>query len=656
MLNKKRLFVICLILFSILALMSLTQAQINYQFSVDNNGNEAELYELSVDMFPEYTTFSENPIYIDAGESKTIILTVNVPCEYEGAYRSNLIIYAQSSKKTIGTIPFDVNVPSCYGYDVQIGEKVITKGATKIVFKPYEGIYELCKGEEVAVPILITNTGQAKTLKFKLKGIDFAKLSGEKLFLKDNQNGVLYITIAPENEGNYTFNLGVMTDKSGNIPIDLSVKECYSVGISVSNVSVCGCETNSYNFFVKNKGLKKAEFGLELEGPEWLSLSLDQNFEIKSNESIGVGLDIDAPCSGFKTYNANIIAYLVDYPDIKAEDTIGITVLSEEDCYKTAIETEKSVIIDYKGISLPLKIINYGAKQLEYTIILEGPEWAKTDKNIIVLEEGDEKIINLNIKPGNDVDEGNYKIKIKLDSEEASYSKEILVKLRREGSIFETVTKISDSYSTYILSGVVVLLIILFLIFIAKKAKKTRSKKRKLKIKWLIWSITTILVLAVIVYLMIMFGSLLWYWAGWYRYYVYTGIALVVLIYLISRYLKPTQKNGNKETEKPKKTKEIEEKKKSEKKIEKRKKPKKKYLKHSLIMFIILILVGFFVYFSIYYGLLQYIKEFFLIYYPYIIAGVVLLVILILLLRFSGQIVNFLKGKNKKQKRKKTKF
>ena len=629
--NKKKVFVISLVLFSIFFLMSFAQAQTTYSFTINNNEDETEGYELSADMFSEYISFNENPAYINAGDSKTITLTAKIPCENAGSYSPNFIIYAQNTKETI-KIPFNINVPSCYGYEVQAGENIIAEKQAKVFFKPHEGAYELCVNEKASIPVLITNAAQARAFKFKLEGIDFAKLSGKELLLKANQKGVLYVSLEPGYEGNYTLDLGIITDKARNIPIDLRIKKCYSVwaDLAIDNIAICGCEPSSYDFFVGNNGLKKEKIGLKLEGPEWVSLGITQDIELEAGKNGTVGLNIDAPCTA-RTYDADIIAYLADNPDIKAEEPIIIAILSKEDCYKTEIETSDRVRIDYNGISLPVKIINYGAARIDYSVVLEGQEWVKADNNTISLEPGEIKTINLGILPGEDIKEGNYKIKIKLDSEKASYSKEVIVRLRKESTILENISnniaKWYNSYYRYFLSGVgviLVLVIVLFLILSTKKArlKAEKKRKRRIKIKWLKW-LLVLLVLAGLAYLIKLFDQTVWGWILWYRYYIYTLVALVIAVYLIRKVF-------GKRKKRLKKAKKIEEKKTAEKNIKKIKKPKK-HFRYFFIVLVALILAAIFVYFSVYYNLLQYVSEFLLVYYLYIIAGIVLLIILILL-------------------------
>lgn len=658
--NKKKVFLTIVILFSILSLLSFAQAQTtNYQFTINNNGDETEVYELSVDRFSDYVTFSENPVSIGAGKSQIITLESTIPCENEGKHGVSFNLYGQKSKKII-EIPFDINVASCYGYEVQIGEKVITTDATKVVFKPYEGSYEFCKDEKASIPILITNKNQAKNFKFNLEDIDFAKLSGKKLSLQANQKGVLYIDLLPLVAGDYDFNLSIATDETRKIPISLKTKNCYSVSVDfgVDNIAICGCEPYAYDFLVTNNGIKKEEIGLKLEGPDWISLGLNQNFELESGKSISVGLNIDAPCKS-KKYAADIIAYLTAQPDIRATDSIGITILSKDDCYETRIETDDIVKIDYNGTSLPVRVTNYGTEQIVYSIVLEGPEWIKMmGNNTLSLEPEETKIIDLGIRPGEDVEEGDYDIKINLNSEKASHSKDIEIELRKKSIVLENITGWYGSYKNYvwIIAGLMVLLIIpaYFLIFITGAKTKTKKKsKRKIKREWMIWLliilISTALAYLVGTLIIKILNSLLWQKILWFRYYIYTIIIVIAAIYLISmvRRAQKKKKKKLKKSQKKIETKKIEEKKKSEKKSKKNNKIKRKHLRYFLIIPLILILAGILFYFFIPdNSLLQHITGFLLLYYPYIIAGIILLVILILLLSFGMD-------KNKKQKSKK---
>src|SRR3989338_3016647 len=381
--NKKKVFLTG-VLFSIslllsLLLMSFAQAgPETYQFTINNDGDKAESYELSVDLFSEYITFSENPVSINSKESRIITLTADIPCENTGSYSLNFVVYARESKETI-KIPFSINVPSCLGYDAQLGENVITKNATKIVFRPYSGIYELCANEKSSIPVLITNNAQPKSFGFDVTDIGFEKLSGKKLSLKANQMGVVYLNLIPAEEGNYTLNVSIATEKARKLPLSFEVKKCYSawVDFGVDDLSICGCEPYSYDISVGNDGIKREEIALELDAPDWISLGVNQNFWLDAGENMSIGLNMNVQCAARK-YSAKLAAYISGQPELKFEDSLGVSVVSKEECYKTAIEAPDRIVTDYDGISLPIKVISYGAQQIAYSVDIEGPEWVKS--------------------------------------------------------------------------------------------------------------------------------------------------------------------------------------------------------------------------------------------------------------------------------------
>ena len=212
--------------------------------------------------------------------------------------------------------------------------------------------------------------------------------------------------------------------------------------------------------------------------------------------------------------------------------------VSKEECYKTAIEAPDRIVTDYDGISLPIKVISYGAQQIAYSVDIEGPEWVKSDSSNVNLGPGGIVVINLAINPGEDVKEGNYKAKISMDSEKVSYSKDIYIRLRKKNPFFEGFAKLFSSYSAYIYSIAGIALVVILMLFLAssaRKSQKIKTEKRRRKRKsraWLAWLF--ILIFAGLVYLantlLAKQTSLLWQLIIWWRYYIY---ALVIAILII---------------------------------------------------------------------------------------------------------------------------
>ena len=109
-----------------------------YEFKLKNNEAFAESYSLSTDLFPEYVTFSENPVSVDSGDIKSVLAHINLPCSVEGVYDLNLVVDAEKSKTTTKT-PIKLNIVSCSEFNVELGNSfAITEEPANFTFTAHE--------------------------------------------------------------------------------------------------------------------------------------------------------------------------------------------------------------------------------------------------------------------------------------------------------------------------------------------------------------------------------------------------------------------------------------------------------------------------------------------------------------------------------------
>ena len=189
---------------------------------------------------------------------------------------------------------------------------------------------------------------------------------------------------------------------------------------------------------------------------------------------------------------------------------------------------------------------------------------------------------------------------------------------------------------------------------VTKKVEKKESNKvseknvenkvvdtRKLKLfEYVYLILVALLFLSVIVYSIYKFFggkfAMLMVYAGYVKSYVlYLIIGVVVLalaIFIINIIKKKgNEKKGNgKSVKKPKKVSE----KKDAKKLSKN---TKKSIKNAAIIILGLIILSGIVYSFIYFNLVNHIKDFFVVYYPYILMGIGILVIMVLILNFYSK-------------------
>ena len=100
----------------------------------------------------------------------------------------------------------------CYDYGLEQGEVVDV--SDKVSFLPHESSYLLCKGEQKAIPILITNNenfGNRYILVFD--GPEFASLNIDKVQLDGNKAGIFLINYdTTDVEGEFDFNLNAISE------------------------------------------------------------------------------------------------------------------------------------------------------------------------------------------------------------------------------------------------------------------------------------------------------------------------------------------------------------------------------------------------------------------------------------------------------------
>ena len=173
-----------------------------------------------------------------------------------------------------------------------------------------------------------------------------------------------------------------------------------------------------------------------------------------------------------------------------------------------------------------------------------------------------------------------------------------------------------------------------------KKVGKKIVKRRKLKLFEYIYLILVILLfLAIAGYTIYRFSNksvpvdkfvLVKDFAKGYSSYFIGGVVILVLLVAVINFVRKKRKNRG-----PKKIKEE----KVAKKVKKKKVNKKlmKKIRSWVIIIIGLVVLSGIIYSFIYYNLIDYVKAFWVVYYPYILMGIGILAILLLILHFQSK-------------------
>jgi MFS family permease len=577
---------------------------------------------------------------------------------------------------------------------VQLGDPYVNiKDTSKIKFMAHSDYYEMCSLDRTTVPILITNQNKfSDTFRFEVDK-EYASLSVKSAVLKSGKSAVLPLTIIPpaDSEDNTTLILDIITEKEAlkrSVIIKTNIKNCYLFDLTIDNDNdeICGCDKETYSIVLQNNGRNTDTFTLTLDTPEWVNLTLENDtFELYDGGKKEIQLEISPSCEEKGSFTIDVTA-VSEKSKVVLKDELEFNVLSQNECYNTIISAD-NVNIDYFGKNIPVTIKNKGIKNADYSLSVEGVEWYTLSQTEFSLKPNGEKTLNLALYPYEDVVEGDYGIDIKAKANEKEVTKSISVKLKKQDAVSKNIKFYLNYFKYFIGLGVILLIIILGLKILIKKNVKKRIKKikkeekkveekkvvkqvdkpkKKIKLWPFIIYFVFLALLVLFTYstfkykehyekaLSFVSGLFTNYVVpyGSYFKYLLLGIGIILIIILVIDFFrKKSKRKAVKKKVKVKKEKIIEIKKISIKKIKKRKLKLFEYIYLVLVILLFLAIVVYTIYRfsgkSLPFDKLVLINTFLKAYYPYFIAGIIILVL-------GAVFVNFLKKKLKKIKEQKS--
>ncbi len=189
------------------------------------------------------------------------------------------------------------------------------------------------------------------------------------------------------------------------------VKKCYGSTLSGTESVLRSCPNGvaKYDMTLSNNGEYKESFVIEADGQikDKLTLS-DKLVVLEKGETKKVVAYVKAPAQD-GSYSFNV----------KSTGQIGGTlesfnaVINVDPCYAFSMDIQGNnsyTMCERTLLSIPIKVENKGTVQNTYDLKVDGPEWAKLDKNQFVLEAGEKEFVTLMVAPTYGVD-GNFNVK-----------------------------------------------------------------------------------------------------------------------------------------------------------------------------------------------------------------------------------------------------
>ena len=326
-----------------------------FELLVENTGVFTETYEVNFGG-EDYEEFFDKPyqsLIIPVGEQGVANATLSLDCDISGTHTIPFYVYA-TNNDLLAELTHDIVVESDYDFSLEAN------------------IEEMCAGDEKQFPITITNTASIEnTFDLFVEAPFFVTLEETNITLSAGEERVVMLGVdsSINNAANYNLVIDAVGRTGGfsnTLEQALIINDCYGVSANIDlQEDIYDCSGyHEYPVIIKNTGSVEETIDVTVEGSEYATLS-EEEVSLEANETTTLSLIIDVPPAVALDTSLVVKANLQGV-ELSARDTISVTQITENDCYKPTI-------IDQK------KKASYLDEQVYFTIQNEGLAYAEYD-------------------------------------------------------------------------------------------------------------------------------------------------------------------------------------------------------------------------------------------------------------------------------------
>jgi len=543
-----------------------------------------------------WATLSGGSLNLKANQSGVVFIILKPKAEGT----NNLFLYITSQGTYAGYVPIKLVVDDCY--------------SIKAAISPAKD--EICGCENSKYDVILENNGKFKEkINLLLEGADFANLSSKYAQVGSNNKSTVILTASPgcKTAGKYDIKLiaslesNPSIESQSSLSLDVTPKEsCYKASINAPKNIRADYYGKTVPIKIKNTGVTTATYSVELVGPEWIAPD-KKSLTINNGQELNLNLNIKPPqdlAPGIYPLEIKLKT-----KDLEYSGKTNIVLKKENAIYKAIGYVFTYYLYDIIAGIVILVILIFLIIFFRKTKFLRKARIkAKTKRKLRESVKPSLAIIGILACIGIAV----FLI-VRYVSEPLKYN----------SLMYDFITNFLQfkNYIYYSLIAVGAVLLVVILTYLIRKFGNNKRKGRRIEetkyevkgkkifhYSYIIWAILLAGAVFSFIYfklyskMAIVFG----YFSG-YLYYVIAGIVILTILILVFNLIRRSKKQ--------------------------RKKGKKIKIKPILLILGIIIIAGAAIYSIIYYGLVSVITEFLVLYYPYIIGGFVILLILILVLK-----------------------
>lgn len=339
--------------------------QIDYEVQIENTGAFTETYEV---IFGDnkYDTYFDNPYQLtvlESGQISTVKSTLELDCSTNGNLQIPFTVLAKQNELEANLL-HDITITPEYPFTIE------SEAAS------------VCIEKESQIPLTITNDAHFEnTFVIKMDAPSFVTLDEKEITLAPFESKTIFAKANSKEIQNVpiTFMVQELTGNTAQqLVLDYTSKTCNAAKITIhefDNVYECA-DDKSLDVTLQNTGEEESWFWISVYPPEAAFFEIQEEY-LKPNETFAGELSVQRPSDDNLHEKIFIKAGIGE--DTLAEDTIEVTLLSQQSCYQPILqETFKTTYPFDEKTSIAIK--NSGPKDVLYEINYNGDAWAKLEE------------------------------------------------------------------------------------------------------------------------------------------------------------------------------------------------------------------------------------------------------------------------------------
>lgn len=463
---------------------------------VTNTGDIPSGYTISIGgSGAKFVSLGPSNFILEPGQTQDVLSFFTVPCGSRGEYDLDVYINTVLDTKKI------------------LNQKIIVEKPRNIKITPviYSQKIEPCG--TASYQFNINNTGsfdETYSVTFQKPFGGYASVNFNQVILTPGQEVPLYITLRPSCEiyGNYTIPFSIKTSNTKEEAKTFSyllINKAYDYSLELGNLD--NYQKNlTQSFISHNNG---EIYSLCSNSIETIPIKIKNNANITNAYSIKLGQEIPSTFVSLSTTSIElnksrekIIGININTANIEGDFNFALDVLSNYgkiqksenitlsigNCYKPNLLTadgQKSFVLDYEPVKVPITVINTGSKKADYVFSLNSfGDWLTVDPSKLTVDAGKTGTTYIVSNPSEIIKRGTYKANIQIDVDKTNvvYSDYFKINLVTMNAFDRFYYYFLIPHIWYFIAGILglIILIILAVIFFRRlKTKLSKIKERK---------------------------------------------------------------------------------------------------------------------------------------------------------------------------------